>query len=329
MNERLKALKERALKYAGLVGYPIFYLICLLLFCSLTFPYNKLKERIVSSFNAQSRPGSSAQELQIDDMGGYWVSGVRMKGVRLLTASAEPGKPPSKVQIDEATLRYSLLPMLIGNSDISFDFDAFGGSASGSYDSADKDRSIDVTLESIDIGRIGPLVQILGVPLEGKLGGRVRLSTPEGKPNKAAGSVSLEAKDVAVGDGKAKIKGTIALPKLEVGTVTFAGEAKEGVLKITKLLAGGRDVEVQGDGRITIREIATDSLCDAQLRFKINDVYRGKNDMTKSLFGTPGSNGPGLFELADPKIRSAKRADGYYAWSVHGPLGNLDFSPGR
>jgi len=324
-------VKDRLLKYvtkyATIVGYPLFYLVCLMIFASLTFPYEKLKERVVASFNGQAVPGTTQQELQIDDMGGYWLSGVRMKGVRLLTASAEPGKPPTKIEIDEATVRYSMLPMLVGSSDVNFDLVAFGGEISGSYDSPGKDKSVEVSLESIDIGKIPPLVQVLGVPLEGKLGGAVRLVMPEGKASKGSGSVSLEAKGVLVGDGKAKIKGTIALPRIDVGAITFAADAKDGVLKITKLVAGGKDVEVQGEGRITMRELATDSLCDAQLRFKINDAYRGKSDMTKSLFGAPGSNGPGLFELADAKIRSSKRPDGYYGWSVHGSLGNPDFTP--
>jgi type II secretion system protein N len=320
-------MKDRILKYAGVVGYPLFYMICLMVFASLTFPYDKLRERMVASFNVQARPGSSQQELQIDDMGGYFISGVRMKGVRLLTASSEPGKAPSKIEIDEATVRYSLLPLLVGSSDVNFDLVALGGEVSGSYDVQGKDKAVDVSLESIDIGKFAPLVQVLGVPLEGKLGGSVRLKMPDGKASKGTGAVSLEVKDVAVGDGKAKIKGTITLPKVDVGAVTFAAEAKDGVLKITKLVAGGKDVDLQGEGRITMRELATDSLCDAQLRFKINDAYRGKSDMTKTLFGTPGSSGPGLFELADPKIRSSKRPDGYYGWSIRGSLGSLDFFP--
>jgi type II secretion system protein N len=320
-------MKDRLLKYGGVVGYPLFFVVCLMLFGSLTFPYDKLKERIVASFNVQAHPGSSQQELQIDDLGGYWVSGVRMKGVRLLTASGEPGKAPSKIEIDDATVRYSLLPLLVGSSDMNFDLDAFGGEISGSYDAPGKDKSVDLSIEAVDIGKIAPLVQVLGVPLEGKLGGAVHFTMPDGKTSKATGAVSLEAKDVTVGDGKAKIKGTIALPKVDVGAITFAADAKDGVLKITKLVAGGRDVEVQGDGRITMRELSTDSLCDAQLRFKINDAYRGKSDVTKSLFGTPGSTGPGLFELADAKIRSSKRPDGYYVWSVRGPLGNPEFLP--
>jgi type II secretion system protein N len=324
-------MKERLLgyvtKYAGLVGFPLFYLFCLAVFLPVTFPYDRLKERIVASFNASQVGGPGQQELQVEDMSGYWLSGARMKGVKLLTAQPEPGKPPSKLEIDEATVRYSLLPMLVGNSSLGFDVVAFGGEAYGSYDESGKGRSVEVTLEAIDLGQVEPLVQLLGIPLTGRLGGSVRLTMPDGKASKGAGSVTLEAKDVAVGDGKAKLKGAIALPRIEVGAVTFTAEAKDGVLKIGKLLAGGKDVDLQGDGRISMRELATDSLCDAQVRFKINDAYKAKSDLTKSLFGAPGSNAAGLFELADARIRQSKRADGYYVWNVRGPLGSPEFVP--
>ena len=187
--------------------------------------------------------------------------------------------------------------------------------------------SIEATLDSIDVGQLDPLVALLGVPLQGKLGGTVRLTMPEGKMSKASGHVSLEIKDFAVGDGKAKLKGALALPKVNVGTLTFAAEAKDGTLKINKLVAGGKDVELGGEGRITLRDGASDSLCDAQVRFKINDVYRSKNDITKSLFGAPGSCVPPLFEMADPKVKQSKRQDGFYVWTLRGPFGRLEFIP--
>jgi hypothetical protein len=76
-----------------------------------------------------------------------------------------------------------------------------------------------------------------------------------------------------------------------------------------------------------MRDQATDSLCDSQVRFKINDAYRNKSDITKSLFGAPGSSAPALFEMADPRIKQSKRADGFYAWTMRGPLGRLEFIP--
>ena len=48
--------------------------------------------------------------------------------------------------------------------------------------------------------------------------------------------------------------------------------------------------------------------------------------MTRGLFGAPGSNIPGLFDL-DPKNRRAKRPDGFYGWRITGPLSKLQFEP--
>jgi type II secretion system protein N len=323
-------VKERLLKYArygNLVGYPLFYLLCLLLFGSLAFPYSKLRDHIVASYNAQQRATGGQQELQIDELSGYWLSGARARGVRLFMAASEPGQPPQKIELDEATIRYGILSSLFGDGDLTFALNAFGGEVSGSYETHGKDTVIEATLEAIGIGRFEPLVGLLGVPLQGTLGGNVRLVMPEGRASKGSGSVSLQIKDALVGDGKAKIKGALALPPIAVGTLAIAAEAKDGMLRFTKLVAGGKDVDLQGEGRIAMRELATDSLCDVQVRFKINDTYRGKSDVTKSLFGVPGSNAPALFELADARIKQSKRADGFYGWAIRGLLGAPDFTP--
>jgi type II secretion system protein N len=323
-------VKERLLKYAQhakWVGYPLFYLACLMVFAALTFPYGKLKEHVIGTFNAQQHATGGNQELQIDEMSGYWLSGARVKGVRLFTASTEPGQPPQKIEIEDATFRYGILSSLFGGSTMSFDAHAFGGELSGSYETSGKDQSLALSLDAIDISRVEPLVRVLGVPLQGKMSGSVEMKMPDGRASKATGSVSLVASDVAVGDGKAKIKGALALPTIHVGTITVGGEAKDGVLKITKLAAGGKDLDLQGEGRITMRDISSESLCDTQVRFRINDAYRGQSDITKSLFGAPGSNAPPLFELAEPRIKQSKRADGFYAWTMRGPLSRLDVIP--
>jgi type II secretion system protein N len=319
-------VKERLLKYAPYVGYPLFYVVCLLVFAVLLFPYDKLKERLVANYNAQQK-GPGAQQLEIDELHGYWLSGVHASGVRLLSPPAEPGKAPGKIEIDEATVRYSLLSAMVGSTWVGFDLFGMGGEIEGHFEEKGKDRTLDATLDSIELGEADPIRQLLGVPIRGKLGGEVHLEMPEGKASKATGAISLEVRDVSVGDGKAKIKGMLALPKVEVGPLTLSAEVKDGVLKITKLLAGGKDVELQGEGRVTLRDVPSDSLCDAQVRFKINDSYRTRSEITKTLFGAPGSNIPPAFELADPRIKASKRADGFYGWNVRGVLGRLDFLP--
>jgi len=327
VRERLAALREVLIKYGDVIGYPLFYVFCLAIFAPITFPYDKVKERVVSSFNADQLASGGQQELQIESLSGYWLTGVRMTGVTLLSAPSEAGKPPTKLAIDNASVRYSVLPALIGHSDLGFDADAFGGEVSGSFEVHGKDKLLEATLDGIDLAKITTLVEVLGVPVEGKLGGSVHLTMPEGRASKATGQVSFESKGTSVGDGKAKIKGALALPKLEIGTIAITADAKDGVMKLMKFAAGGKDLDLQGDGRVTLREQVTESLWDLQVRFRINDAYRVKNDITKTLFGAPGSSAPALFELADPKIGQSKRADGFYVWSVRGALARLDFQP--
>ncbi len=324
MNEKLR---ERIKKWAPRVGYPLFFLLCVLVFSTWIFPYDKLKERIVATFNAQQKAGTAQQELQIDELGSSFVTGVKAKGVRLVSLAPEPGKPPIVLAIDVAKARISLLPLLIGHRNVSFHLEAFGGEIDGSFEEHGKDRYVSVELASVDLSQVEPLAATLGIPVEGKLSGTIDLTMPEGRASKGSGNVALEAADVALGDGKAKLKGALALPRLNVGNLSFAAEAKEGILKITKFGASGKDVDLSGEGRIQMRELATDSVCDVNVKFKVNDAYRTKNDVTKSLFGAPGSNAPALFDLADPKVKQAKRPDGSYAFHMRGLLGRPDFEP--
>jgi type II secretion system protein N len=319
-------MKERLLKLAPWIGFPIFYLVCLVLFASWTFPYETLKERIVLSFNQQQRETNGQQELRIESLGSHWLSGVHAKGVHLVSPAAEPTKPPQDLKLDDVRARVSILPLLIGNKDVSFKVTAFGGTIDGDYDDHGKEKRIEADIDAIDLGQVDAIAAAIGVPVEGKITGQLKLTLPEGKASKANGTVSLESADTAVGDGKAKLKGALAIPRMNVGALTLAADAKEGILRVSKLAAGGKDIELQGDGRIQLREVASDSLCDVNLRFKVNDNYRTKNDVTKSLFGAPGSTMPALFDL-DPKVKQSKRPDGFYGWHMRGQLGKPEFDP--
>ena len=61
-------------------------------------------------------------------------------------------------------------------------------------------------------------------------------------------------------------------------------------------------------------------------RFKFNDRFTNKDDMTRGLFGAPGSSVPGLFDLV-PQNKHAKRADGFYGWRVNGTISHPTFLP--
>lgn len=326
--ERLKALARRL---APKLGYPFFYLFCLLVFISWTFPYEKLKERIVAQFNAQQSKSKNPQELQIDELDSSFVTGVKAKGVRLISPPAEAGKAPSVLTIDEARARISLLGLIAGNKNVSFKIDAFDGVIKGAFEDSGKARDIEMNFDGVDVGRIDLVAANVGFPLDGRLVGAIKLAMPEGKASKANGTIELEVKDLNAGNTKElTLKtplGPFTLPRLKIGTFTITGEAKDGVLKITKISASGGDVDVSGDGKIQLREVANDGHLDVNLKFKINDAYRNKNDKTKLLFGAPGSKEKPMLEM-DPKMAKAKGSDGFYTLRVGGTLGKPDVRAG-
>jgi type II secretion system protein N len=316
-------VKERLKRILPRVGYVAFFFFALVLSLSWTFPYDKVKERIVASFNVQQKNTQAQQELQIDDLTGYFVTGVKAKGVRILSAPSEAGKPPVEIRIDEARARLQLLPLLIFHKNVKFKLDVLGGTVDGEFGDHGSERVIDLEFEDVEVGKLGPIQQALGIPLEGHLFGTVHFELPQGKASKGNGKVALELRDLALGDGKAKLAlgpgfGGIPLQRLAVGTLTIEGEAKDGTLKLSKMKASGKDMDIDGDGRIQMKELANESLVDVTLKLKVADAYKNKNDMTKGLFAA--------VEFS-PDAKAAKMADGFYGLRLLGPLGRLKPAP--
>lgn len=90
-------MRARLFAAAKYVLYPLFYLVCLLSFLYLTFPWDKLKSRMEAEFNkAQEKKGERAWRLEIDEVSGYWLSGIRVEGARIIM-------PPEPEADEEAT----------------------------------------------------------------------------------------------------------------------------------------------------------------------------------------------------------------------------------
>jgi len=316
---------RQILKWAG---YVAFYLFSLLVFAYLTFPYNRLADRIVQEFNAK-QAGPKPMRLKLGDMSSYWFNGVEAENITLTSPPGDPdeqGKPgkPKVLKIDSAHASVSLLRLLFGSVHLSFGADAFGGELSGSTSNSDEGRKLEIELENLDLSQAPLFGDIVGLPLAGKLNGSIDFLMPEEKLAKADGKISLKVTDLAAGDGKAKIRDTIALPRLDAGELTLEAEAKAGVTKIDNFSANGPDLKLESDGTLRLRDPFDTSLLNLNVSFKFQDRYTNKSDITKSLFGS--GTIPGLFDL-DPKMKHAKRADGSYGWRASGALARLNFLP--
>lgn len=328
----------RALKWSA---YPIFYFFCLLLFGVMTFPFDRLKDRLLAEIGKQSK-GKSAPVITIDKMDSYWISGVEVEGIKVRLPADEtpaargagaygmPAPPPAKdsvIDVKEAHARARFLPLLIGRVQLDFWASVFGGEVEGSAPLGTTKGDVDLTVTDVMLSEVDPLQNLLGVPIEGRVNGTLSLSPTDGKFNKASGKLELSIKNIAVSDGKTKIQGLLAIPTAKIDELAIAGEAEKGVLKITKLTAGGPDLELDGEGKINVREPWMESSLDLYIKFRFTDAYRGKDSTTKSILGEPGSTSTPLIEMQVAKLKKAKRPDGFYGFHVHGKLKRLDFTP--
>jgi type II secretion system protein N len=331
---QLPKLSPRWQRALMAVGYMCFYSFALTVFSYWTFPYDRLRDRVQDEFNSR-QTGPSPMRLELDSVSSYWLSGIEASGIRLISppkpvtpGSEEANTPPKPtvLTIDSAHARVALLPLLIGSVKIHFGASAFDGSISGQTSESDGTRKIELEMTDLSLEKATLLGDIIGLPLSGKVNGQVELMLPEGKFTKADGKVELKIHGLAAGDGKAKIRDTIALPKLEAGDLVFNGEAATGQFKVAEFSAQGPDLELVSEGSIRLRDPLSTSLLTLSTRFHFTDRYTNKNDTTRGIFGAPGSSIPGLFDL-DAKNKRAKGPDGFYGWRVSGTLNQPLFMP--
>lgn len=326
-------------RWVGWIGYPLLYVLLLALFARCTFPYERVRDRLVSEFNVKQ--AAAGMRIEIAEMSGYWLSGIEAEGVKVTRTSAAGASPapvaadanadeqkPHVTLIDHVYGSVSLLRLLFGTTAGSFGMEMQSGEIEGSFSSSSEKQTLELELSKVNVGDLPMLSDLAGLPLKGTVDGKLEMELPEQKAAKAEGKVDLNMTGISAGDGKAKVLKVIALPELKVGNVKLSATITDGRVKIESMSAKGQDFEMALDGSIRLRDPLPLSMLDMGLEFRFLDSYKNKNDITRGLFGTPGAAVPGLFEM-DPKVQRSKREDGFYGWRVVGSIDKPLFEPSQ
>jgi type II secretion system protein N len=282
-------------------------------------------------YNSTQTPPSQ-NRLEIDALTWSWrFPGIVAEGVRLVvppppSPEGEKPPPPQYLEAKEVYVSASALALLTGAREASFGADALEGDIAGWAQDSDSGRRLELQLEGVNPGSIPQLQSTIGLPLAGSLSGHISVDVPEGNFSKAEGTVDLSAEDLVLGDGKAKIKNTIALPELHVGKFVLKAQISGGRLKIDECTSQGRDLELALTGSVRLRPKLENSIADLELKFSFAEKYRNQSDMTRALFGQPDSKIPGLFDTATTGHLS-KQEDGSYGARLSGSLARLNPRP--
>lgn len=341
-NDRWEGVREKLKVYGPYVGYSAFFFFALLLFIYWSFPYDRVRDKIIAEFEkSQKTPyGAPKQTLSIGKLEPSWFTGVILKDVALTTTPADPNKAPSVLRADEVRARISFGSLFSSAKDLTFSAKALGGTIEGSVthkpsaapttptpgkkDTGPKyDRTMKIELNDLSMAELTPLRDAVGTAVGGTLKGTIDVTYGETRIDKANGTVALELENFWVSDGKTPFKipslkavfgsEDITLPQIVIGNVPVQISVKNGVATIEKFEGKGKDLELGIDGRVTLRESVAESDLGLSLRFKFNDSYKKKGESTAGLL---------LLLDSEPKLRASKRSDGFYALRVNGPLGN-------
>jgi type II secretion system protein N len=324
------------------LAYGVAYLLTFVAFAYISFPYERLRQYVVSMYNA-AQTGPNPDRLEIDSLSWSWrFPGILARGVRLVVplpeskpaagitvdASAEDVHPPvpQVLEASQVYVSFSPLALLTGARAASFGAQALGGQISGWARDSSALRRLELQLDGVNPGAVPQLATAIGLPLSGRLSGHIAVDLPDNNLMKAEGSVDLAAEDLVLGDGKAKIQGMIALPELHMGAFTLKAGITGGRLKLDECVAQGKDVDLALTGGLRLRKRLESSLAELELKFSFSEKYKGQTDLTKALFGQPDSKIPGLFDTATNGILT-KQEDGSYAARLYGPFNRLKPKP--
>ena len=120
-------MRRKALRF---MGYSTFFWTFFWLFAYLTFPYERVRDRIVQEVefpkDARGNRRPSGYQLEIVDLQPSWFTGIEARGVRIIKP-AEGEDPTVDVLLEEVNARISLLSLLTGTAAL-----AAGATGSGS-----------------------------------------------------------------------------------------------------------------------------------------------------------------------------------------------------
>jgi type II secretion system protein N len=316
-------------------GYALFALVVFIIFVYVTFPYEKLKYRI-----EQHALASGDLELTIGELGPSPLTGLSAEHVQVIIKpkANSPGVGPSgqpaakgkdkgpkskRLVLDEVVVKLGLLGLIRGGTDVDFQVSGLGGELEGSYSSFKKEGwAVHLEAEGLDLGRLPAIGDLVGLPVAGTLALEADLTVPQHRLSNASGFIDIRCDRCSIGDGKAKLKVPgnallamgITMPRIKLGSLGGRVQIDKGEGTLQHVSAKSPDVELDLEGRFSLRNPMSFSNADAYLKFKISPQLKKRDPK---------------FEMVENGLANAKRADGYFGMRVMGPLKNLRFIPSK
>ena len=306
---------RRILRYVA-IGF--FALVVFIFAFQLSFPYNRVKERLVDGL-------SDKYDVSIGDVErGFMPGRVYFNDVNIRTRPASPTEPVTTMLIKQLEVDVGILPLLHGTLRVYVDAKIGSG-------------DLDATVWLPGFGKKGfrfeaqgrslpgtglPMRAALGLPMTGKIDFSASLDLPNERPKvgrptanwkAASGSFMLACPSgCTFGDGKTKLKPLVKnagqqamvgdgidFGQVNIDSLLAKAEIKNGKLEVTKFDAKSKDGELYIDYSMTLDKELGNSVVAGCLRFKGSDALLKREPKTFAAIQTTGAErrADGLFHI--------------------------------
>lgn len=322
----LPHLGRKAKLALKIVGFFLLAVITFVVALQATFPYDRVKDRIVDALSAK-------YDVTIGEVERGIVPGrVYFKAVTLRTRPAKADEIPSVLYIERLEVDMGILALLSSTAKINLDAKIATGHIKGTIALSKTRTVVDISGVDVPAGNL-PMKEIIGLPMSGKLELDFSLDLPieklkSGKTGPdwttAKGDVTFECPSgCTFGDGKTKLKPKLSnarnamfagegieFGKINVDTMLAHVTIKDGNMELDKFETKSQDGELHVDFALALAQDFGESDVTGCLRFKGSDTLQKREPKTYAALTTTGASiGPdNLFHIKlDGKFKTMKR----------------------
>jgi type II secretion system protein N len=299
----------RLRKVLMVLGFVVVGLISLLFFLQLTFPYERVKARLVDAM-------ASKYEVTVKSVGrGIMPGKMIMEGVSLKTRVTKPDEIASTIFIPHLEIDIGLLGLIRGVAKIEVDAELGGKHLVATVSFSKQNFSLQLEGEKIPAGSL-PTREYAVMPMGGLLDIHADINAPLDNNrvdwSKLEGKISLACpSNCTVGDGsyvkfptinqrnEAMMGKGVEFGPINVDSFLAEVDMGKGVAKISKWDFKSKDGTAKLDIEIKLDKVFGNSVVEGCVRYNANDELRKRVPNTHTqIMVIGGMKGPdGLFQV--------------------------------
>lgn len=323
---RLPHFGPRTRKGLRIAGFVFLFLITFVFALQWTFPFDRVKDKIVEVLSAK-------YEVEINGVERGLIPGrVYFKAVTLRTRPAKADEVATTFYVERLQVDVGLFALIGGTASIDIDAKIGSGHITGSIGLSKANTSIHLDGSNLN-SKLLPMKEAIGLPMGGTVNFTFNLELPNQKLKsgragqnwqKAEGGATFECRSgCTIGDGKTKLKpklknnrnqafaeGGIELDPLNIATLMLKVDINKGHLKVTRFDTKSEDGELHVDFDMTLAQAIDESTVTGCLRFMGSQALLKRSARTHAAISTTGAPlGPdNLYHIKlDGRVKEMKR----------------------